>query len=51
MAEAGFQGEYGMVHLKNDTGYSSYRTDAGYRVKDAYQSVRGIWLYPNLSIV
>ena len=27
MAGAGFQGEFAMVHLKNDTGYKTYRKD------------------------
>jgi hypothetical protein len=48
MAEASFKGEFAMVHLKNDTGYKTYRTEAGYKTneKDAYQSVRGVFLKP-----
>jgi hypothetical protein len=41
MKDAGFKGEYALIHLQNETGYKSYRTDD-------YKSMRGLFLRPNI---
>ncbi len=40
MKAAGFTGEYALVHLQNDTGYKTYRTED-------HKSMRGLFLRPN----